>query len=889
MTVNGAATATAAESERLRAVVAATLGLATEALEADVPLSRYGLDSLGAIELSARLAETLGCAVPEWLDPGDATLARLALLLTATPGLGSTAPVDPAADARLPDTIRPDLGAPRSAATGAVLLTGATGFFGAHLLAALLDAAPGRVVCLVRAPDAEAGGRRLRQALARYALPDLMATGRVAVVAGDVAAPRLGLDAGAWERLAASVDAIHHAAAQVNWVAPYGSLRAVNVGGTLELLRLACHGPVKRFHLVSSLAVCYALGGPPRVTEADDLLPRVAALPLGYAQSKCVAEALVRQAGRRGLPATIVRPALLAGDRRAGVSNPDDLLTALFRGCIRMGAAPDLDWKVDCIPVDAVAEAAVRLAATAAAGPPRVFHLGSPAPRHWRECVLWLNLAGYPVRLVPHSEWLARLADESRAPDHPLGKLRGFFLERPAGGAGLTLPELYEETRRSQAASDATDRVLAGLGLRPAPVGPALLDRYVEAYRARDLLPPPSRPHVVARRPARPLRLDPAFFTRALANGGAGPLVSAAERAPNHGDHSILGELASGWGATETGLWRYRLALETEAGRSWRDVVVKVKPRDETTIAVGERLARTVDPRLGDLYARFQDQLGLTGAHRRELAVYAQTDPRFRRHVPAVLGAVEDEAREAWVLVLEDLAGLRLLDAVDEPAAWRRPDIEAALAGIAEVHAIWYRREAALLAQPWLGPAPSAAHTAAMRPWWIALAEHAAPWFAAWAGPDLPGRHRALAEDAARWACPLETLPRTLIHHDFNPRNLALRGGPGAPRLCAFDWELATLGIPQRDLAELLCFVLDPAPARADVARLVEGHRTALAAAAGTGIDADDWWRGLGAALDELLVSRLATYALVSRIRPQRFLPRVVRAWTALRDLCPDL
>src|SRR5262249_38610235 len=119
-------------------------------------------------------------------------------------------------------------------------------------------------------------------------------------------------------------------------------------------------------------------------------------------------------------------------------------------------------------------------------------------------------------------------------------------------------------------------------------------------------------------------------------------------------------------------------------------------------------------------------------------------------------------------------------------------------------------------------------------------------------------------------------------------RNLALRGTAERPVLCAYDWELATLGPPQRDLAELLCFTLGPSPRRADVVHLAEAHRAALAAAVGRTVDAAGWWQGLRLALGDLLVSRLPMYALVNRVRPQRFLPRVLQAWRALDELIPD-
>jgi thioester reductase-like protein len=876
-----------ADSQRLRQLVAESLGLAPDSLERHVPLSRYGLDSLGAVELTARIGDTFGREMPQWLDPADATLDGLAgLLLDPAPPVEATLRERLMADAVLPEAIRPDGPWPKlGAASRVTLLTGATGFLGSHLLIELLRRPGARVVCLVRARQAVEGRARLGRVLVQYRLPDVVADGQVEVVTGDLTRPGLGLSPGEWERLAVTVDSIHHAAALVNWVASYEGLRAVNVDGTRSLLRLACHGPAKPVHFVSSLAVCYAVDGPAHVSEDDDVLARAARLPLGYAQSKCVAEALVRQAGERGLPVTIVRPPLVSGAQRPGVSNPDDLVSALLKGCIEMGVAPDLDWKVDCVPADVVSDAAVRLATVATPGSPRVFHLSSPRARSWRECVLWLNLAGYDVRLVPYPAWLARLEAAVEVPGHPLRPLRGFFLARPAAGAGLTTPELYEEGRRSQVDSKLTRATLARLGGSVVAVGPAQLDRYLAAHVARGFLPPASRPPV-HRSEAGSVALTPAFFERVLREGGDGRVarVVAAEARARVADHSLLGELGT-WGGTETGLWHYRLHLATPAGRSCEDVVVKVKPRDEVVIAVGERLAYLVDPRLGHEYSRFRHWLGLTGSHLRELAVYAQTDPRFRRHAPAALGSLRDDAWGTWVVVLEDLSGARLLAAVDDPCAWRPEDVEAAVRGIAEVHAIWYGREQELLTRPWLGPVPSARMIAEMRPLWMALADHAAPFFKEWVGPELPRRHRALVRGVGVWWQPLESLPRTLIHNDFNPRNLALRGRPGAPMLCAYDWELATLGVPQRDLAELCCFVLGSAPSQADVTHVLEVHRTTLETGLGRPVDPAAWRLGFRLALLDLLVTRFPMYALAHRVHAQRFLPRILRTWQALDEL----
>lgn len=61
-----------------------------------------------------------------------------------------------------------------------------------------------------------------------------------------------------------------------------------------------------------------------------------------------------------------------------------------------------------------------------------------------------------------------------------------------------------------------------------------------------------------------------------------------------------------------------------------------------------------------------------------------------------------------------------------------------------------------------------------------------------------------------------------------------------------------------------------------------------LEAAAGRPVDPAAWWLGFRLSLRDLLVNRLSMYALAHRVRPQRFLPRVLQTWQALDQLSPD-
>lgn len=859
---------TSALERTIASVAARRLGGA--AVNHDTPFALLGLDSLATIELAAALEVELGCALPADVLVECRDVRSLAQRL-AREGIARP-PDDPFeqmfADAVLPQDVRPvshvqtsvDLHDART-----IVLTGATGFLGGALLNDLLMRTSATVVCLVRDP------------LTAGVHP----SDRIQLVQADLTHPRLGLSQARFDSLAGELDAIVHCGAAVNWVFSYAGLRAANVLGTLELLRLACRAG-SAFHFVSSLSVCYAADGPREVDEGFDALTQLRGVHLGYAQSKAVAEALVLEVGARGLPVRIYRPALISGHSASGAYNRDDLIATLIRGCVAMRAAPDLDWKLDALPVDSVARAMLELSKQA--GP--VFHIAHPRPRHWRECVLWMRLRGYDVRLTSYPAWLRQLERESTSdPRHPLRVLRSFFTARPSGARGLTLPELYEERRRTTARCDATQAHLTAASVVAPPLDASLLDTYFHAFVRRGDLPPVGRVFPPAREAlrrdhavpfveaGRPGAFDtPGFLLTVLRD--AGHHVHNVEIISTGSDHSIVSELTAWRSRRPTGLFRARLAMD---GGTRRDVVVKLKATDEDVIAVGQALADVVDPAVGQAYRRWGRQVGFVGSHEREVAIYRQPDPRFRAHTPEVLATVGDEARDTWMIVQEYVADARHFDSANDDSRWTSSDIAVAIDGLARLQSIWFGRDDDLLRQSWIGLVHTRGSMADMGDLWAALARHAAPFFSSWADPELAVIHRRVLDDLSTWWGALEASPRTLIHNDFNPRNICLRGADS--RLCAYDWELATVGAPQRDLAELLCFVLPAGAVPDEIAHWIEHHRRVLGRYTGADLDREAWSEGFRSSLCELLVNRLSIYTMVHRVRPQPFLARVVRTW----------
>jgi amino acid adenylation domain-containing protein/thioester reductase-like protein len=313
-------------------------------------------------------------------------------------------------DATLDPSIRPAI-TPSELGTepAHVFLTGATGFLGAFLLHELLRQTQADIYCLVRASSPAEGAKSLQRTLELYSLWNAPLSSRIIPVVGDLARPLLGLSAEQFQSLAAKIDVVYHNGALVNFIYPYSALKATNVLGTQEILRLASHHHVKPVHFISTLSVFLssdALAG--TVVREDDNLNEGARLYGGYAQSKWVAEQLVMIARSRGIPVCIYRPGLIAGHSQTGVWNTNDFASRVIQSCIQLGSVPDLDTTVDLVSVDYVSRAIVYLSRQhTSLG--KAFHFANPQPVPVNDLVQWLRACGYPLRQMSYEQWYTAL------------------------------------------------------------------------------------------------------------------------------------------------------------------------------------------------------------------------------------------------------------------------------------------------------------------------------------------------------------------------------------------------------------------------------------------------------------------------------------------------
>ncbi len=169
--------------------------------------------------------------------------------------------------------------------------------------------------------------------------------------------------------------------------------------------------------------------GQARVIRAAHVVADVVPATISYAQSKWVAERLVLEARGRGIPIGVYRPDAVMGDTRTGACRTDDAVWRLLKGCIQLGAAPDIETHLAGAPVDYVSSAIVHLAQQPAPLN-RAFHLVAPDPVPWREVFAAAAALGYPLRHVSYPEWRELLRAVREDEDNALFPLVHLF-DRP--------------------------------------------------------------------------------------------------------------------------------------------------------------------------------------------------------------------------------------------------------------------------------------------------------------------------------------------------------------------------------------------------------------------------------------------------------------------------
>ncbi|HDR6246264.1 TPA: amino acid adenylation domain-containing protein [Bacillus cereus] len=323
-----------------------------------------------------------------------------------------------------------------------VLLTGVTGFLGAHILHQLLCLPHTTVYCLARSQHAESVEQRVMEKVQFYFDETTLEQmkHRVQVIEGDLSEKHVGLTAEMQQTLIRNIDTIIHCGGDVRHYGDREHFQKVNVESTRYLLQMSKKAGA-HFHYISTVSISgYRTGDSAECLFSEQDFDRGQQIENVYVKSKFLAEKLVRKAMREGVSATVYRVGNLVGRTQDGKFQQNiegNAFYRLIKAFLLLQKAPDLSTYIDLVPVDFGSKAIVQLACIEQSKG-ETFHICNPIQLEWKQFLSYLQQTGYLIDVVKGTEFMNLFTN------HKLSEEQKYALE-------MLIPVLEETDKNTEA------------------------------------------------------------------------------------------------------------------------------------------------------------------------------------------------------------------------------------------------------------------------------------------------------------------------------------------------------------------------------------------------------------------------------------------------------
>ena len=314
---------------------------------------------------------------------------------------------------------------PQKTEVGNILLAGATGFLGIHILADFLDHDTGTAYCLVRGKDKVTSTQRLNELLSFYFGDTYSNLNRIEVVCADLQKDKFGLSDEDYIALFDKIDTVINCAASVKHYGSYKYFYEANVETTKRLIEFCKAANAKLIH-TSTLSVSGNSFGDDfdgYISETEKHFYE-SSLYVGqplenvYARSKFEAEKAVLDAMAEGLQANIMRMGNLTNRLSDGVfqrNHESNAFGKRVKAVLEMGIIPDylMSQYVEFTAIDEAASAVMTIARHFSTEQ-TVFHINSTKVVYLNRLLGCFNVLGYPLKVVIGAEFTNALRQTAK-------------------------------------------------------------------------------------------------------------------------------------------------------------------------------------------------------------------------------------------------------------------------------------------------------------------------------------------------------------------------------------------------------------------------------------------------------------------------------------------
>jgi len=331
-------------------------------------------------------------------------------------------------------------------------------------------------------------------------------------------------------------------------------------------------------------------------------------------------------------------------------------------------------------------------------------------------------------------------------------------------------------------------------------------------------------------------------------------------------DKSLISELVAPVTRRVSGIFKYDLK---DSKKEETDIILKIKPKEDEVYLALLILAGLEDLELRESLLGYKEINMFKNCHVKEQMIYNEYNEEFQQIFPKTYGTIVDNEREIFLLMNEYLKDYKFID-LNNPKFFKAEDYtKNVIRAITPFHALNYGKKN--YKRDWLNDPVTFEQMSKAKPVWKKLLSYANENFKDIVSDELFNKHNEAIERLEEWAKVESSFKTTLIHCDFNPRNIGYRSLDGAVKI--IDWELARIGLPQRDIVELLAYTTDEEFSLKCLKEHIAFHKKEFEYCLQEKVSEKEWLESYKCALDEFIVHRLPLYFIAHAHKDCEFLP----------------
>ncbi len=294
-----------------------------------------------------------------------------------------------------------------------------------------------------------------------------------------------------------------------------------------------------------------------------------------------------------------------------------------------------------------------------------------------------------------------------------------------------------------------------------------------------------------------------------------------------------------------------------------KQILIKSKALDIEVIKGLHIMAASINTDLADLIYRYKNNLEYASLHQKEIVLYESLNKEGFDCIPEYLGKHINKKNETWLFMQEFLYNndMELYNTEQSPEKWKEQHIKNTIKAISAVHKKYRlnneikKFEIIQKFEPWKS---------------VELYKKFLSILIQDTDDKIQKKEFAtilsFVDELKNERTQLK-IPETIIHNDFNSRNIAIRKNG---KVCIYDWELAVINIPHRDIVELLSFVLKEDFTKNELNNYLRYHHSFYKE-----IEWLQWKKAYIYAIKEYLVTRVSFYKLSSILIKFPFTDRI--------------